>query len=679
MTEPIRQDIRTDYDGKPVEDAARDIKAMGEATQAAGQKTEQAGNKVRTHEQRIRDMKQELAQLTREQQRSAGTGDQASAADEKRQARIDRLSRALAVHQQAQRSASESVERHIVTEEKAERVERTREQRLRGLRDRLDDLAREQVRYDRELERGNVVGERATQAHARRERQMTRIGAVLRDEQRVQDRASEAVRGHTTQLAGLAAAARGVLPALGASAGILGAYRLIKAELDAIIDRQEKAFRTQVDLATAQRQVIKNLPGASSEDIDRVFAAATDISIRRGVPQPQVLVSLAAALSGTAGDIPGSIAAVDLASQFSSEDPGQIAGVAGGIADISSSIGTKDTLEAFGFQSTVAGLSRVANPERQAKNIPPAIAGLTSAELTPAEAGALFAALTNASKDVTGEQSGTAAISFANRVNDLFRELGRPERGGAAIRALQAEPELARQFIEGGEIVQGGKRVRLPELTAEAKSINALRDLLQKPGSEIARNFTAFQGRFGDSDRLRSTAQTQLSELSRGTVQETAEIARRLETSAGALQSIDTAGGRAGAVRSGIIDVLKASGEGALATKIDNLQFNLGGGLNDEAVTAAIQLLRRRRGELLAPAPPFRGGQFGGFSDQTPEVTQLGTQRAATLEDLIGRLETIGDVPASPPAITVYQNNGTQLINRPDPGTAGLEDRRPPN
>lgn len=108
--EPIIQPIRADYDGKPVEDAARDMQKLGEANEQAGKQAEQASTKVRTHEQRIRDMKQELDGLLRIQSRAEGSSRELTEADDRRQQRIERLSRALAIHKENQQRVNETIQ-----------------------------------------------------------------------------------------------------------------------------------------------------------------------------------------------------------------------------------------------------------------------------------------------------------------------------------------------------------------------------------------------------------------------------------------------------------------------------------------------------------------------------------------------------------------------------------------
>ncbi|MCC6679863.1 MAG: phage tail tape measure protein [Phycisphaeraceae bacterium] len=55
MTEPIRQEIRADYDGQPAQDAARDMDRLGRETREAGTEAEHAGRKQRDQANATRD------------------------------------------------------------------------------------------------------------------------------------------------------------------------------------------------------------------------------------------------------------------------------------------------------------------------------------------------------------------------------------------------------------------------------------------------------------------------------------------------------------------------------------------------------------------------------------------------------------------------------------------------
>jgi hypothetical protein len=622
--EPIRQQIRTDYDGKPVEDAARDIKALaeenekagkqaeetardtkalGDATEKAGQQVEESARKVRNREQRLADMKRELNELSRVEDRyqrnvkETETADErATVASQQRRARIERLSNALAIHQRGQDAANESVRRAA-----------------------------------------------ADQAAA-----------------------GEAAGGHAVQLGALTSSLKSMLPALGALAALRGAYALVRGELQQIIDLQNKAFQSQVTLASAQRSLRLNLAGQSSETVDQAFEIAAGISSNRGVGEAQVMLALAQAVSSTGGDLGRAAALTDLAAQIRPDQPGELGGIAGALGDVGNAIGSRDPREALGFFLKVAGLARVAESERQFKNIPVAIKGLVGEGFSATDAGALFAAQTLGTGDITGEQSGTAVISFASQINEFFKEQGRSERGSAALQALRGDPALAKAFTE--------------VLSVERKAAAPLRELLS--GGETARNFDSFRGQFGSSRQLIGIGEAQLAELSRGEIEKTAEVARRLDATEESLLNLDTAGGRAAAIRSGLIGVLNASGESNLAEQLNNLQFNVGGAVNQEHVARAITLIRDRRNQLLSPQRVlgFAADEFGGTGVSLPqEPTQLDRQRAAQLESLIGELESIGDV-RNPGAgaggasggNTIINNYGTTIHQGRDPYTSDL-------
>jgi hypothetical protein len=115
---PIQQRIEADLKKEGFKDAARQIKAVGDATEKSGEQAAKSSPKIRTREQRLSDMRKELVDLNRVEGRHEERVKKAGIADERaiqlsrrRQARIEKLSRALSINQRNQDRANESVRR----------------------------------------------------------------------------------------------------------------------------------------------------------------------------------------------------------------------------------------------------------------------------------------------------------------------------------------------------------------------------------------------------------------------------------------------------------------------------------------------------------------------------------------------------------------------------------------
>ncbi|MEM8493898.1 MAG: hypothetical protein AAF663_00750 [Planctomycetota bacterium] len=111
--EPIQLEIRGDYDGKPVEDAARDLNKLG-------QENQQVADAQRGHANESRQLRDELRSLLIEQNRAAKQTDasekqteQAAQAESDRRQRIDELSLSLARLEQEQEEVNAEMQRSV--------------------------------------------------------------------------------------------------------------------------------------------------------------------------------------------------------------------------------------------------------------------------------------------------------------------------------------------------------------------------------------------------------------------------------------------------------------------------------------------------------------------------------------------------------------------------------------
>ena len=520
--------------------------------------------------------------------------------------------------------------------DKAGRQAQSREQKLRGLNRRLEEIVRAEIAHERRVESGTKATKEDLAASERRQRQIQRLGGVLGEQERAHRRVNEVIRksagdadNATISLTKMLGGVRGLVGGLTATGGLLAAYRAVKAELQLIVDLQDKAFRKQVDLATATRSLKLNLAGESTEAVANAIASADRIAQRRGISKAQSRQALSEAISSTGGDLGFAERFTDLAAQLRPDQPGQIGGIAGALGDVANAVGTDDEQLALGFFLRTAGLSRIANSERQFRNIPVAIKGITGAEFSGVEAGALFAALTRGSADPTGESTGTAAISFAEQIRKFFIEKGRPERGGAAISALQGDAGLAEEF--------------LANLSLEQKQAASARELLLDRGSNTAQYFASNLAKFGTNDSLRAQAGATLTGLNQGQVESVAATHRALGSTIDAIQTTDDTA-IAGAVRDQLVELLQSAGLGDIASKLSSLRFEVGSGIGTrDVLQTAIGLINERRQALIRPQSPVSAGTGAapGFVARTPTARER--QVAGYLGNLGEQLQAISD------------------------------------
>lgn len=527
--------------------------------------------------------------------------------------------------------------------EQTGRAELTREQRLRQLRGQLEETVRAQDRYERQIEQGTEATEADRRAAERREQRIRRLGRVLADEERTQRRVNQAIResgreadeasvglGNLTK--GFAALAGGVT-----AFGLLReAVQLYRQELENAAEAQRAAFETQVTIASAERSLKLNLPGADDAQVQRALDAARQIAEDNSVPIAQATQALASALSARGGNLDEAIEVTNLAAQIRPDQPEAIAKIAGAIGDVGDAAGLDDPTAALGFLLTVGGQSRVADFNQQATNIPAAIAGIVGQDFSPSDAGALFAALSVGAKDLTGDSTRTASIQLAEQINTFFKSQGRPERGSDAIAALQQDDALREGFFGGvkaDEFAPGGPREGFAGLSLETRFRAPAASLLSDPGSSIAQQFSRNVGGFGDPAALAGTGQEKLRQLATGELETNAQINRVLKSATDQLEADNTALGRLGGVRDDLVPLLQASGNSALATRLDSLVFDVTTYNTPEAaVDEVLGLLEQQAQDIRSRAI---GEDSGGASGEPDTVRRpLNEQERGSIETI---------------------------------------------
>ncbi len=428
----------------------------------------------------------------------------------------------------------------------------------------------------------------------------------------------------TTLAAGAAGKLNRQLLALASGAAVVAGLRevisLARQELESFTQTADAAFQNQVTIASAERSLKLNLPGASDDEVQRAIDAARSISEQRSVPIAESTSALASALSARGGNLDEAIAVTDLAAQIRPDQPSAIAGIAGAIGDVGDAIGTDDPTAALGFLLTVGGQSRVADFNAQASSIPAALAGITGEGFSPSGAGALFSALSVGAKDLTGDSTRTASIQLAAQVNAFFTASGRPERGASAIAALQQDPSLRNQFLENFSL----------EARFNARAIALLSD----PSSSIAQGFARNLGGFGDTAALRGTGLQKLDQLSDGQLEGNAQLNRDLASLVDQLSADNVSFGTVGAIRDQLVPLLQQTGSPALATRLEGLSFDLNNFASpDEATDDLIGILQRRVNAIRNRAVSTT---VGGSPGSLPTIT-----RRALSQDERRAIETI--------------------------------------
>ena len=254
--------------------------------------------------------------------------------------------------------------------------------------------------------------------------------------------------------------------------GVLGALNLIKREMEAILSLQHQSAQAVLGVAPSHQKVLSNMTGRTVAEKDAVIKSLGEISRSTGVQEQFIATAMADAISSSGQNIPLSTFAVRQAAQILAHEPTAIGKFSGSLLDLSRITGSPAA--ATGLLAFVGSKSRVVAQQQQAKNIPGALIQMAGYGTSPAEAASLFAVLSNALADDEGARTATASIAVTKQLRDLLPGAGST---GARIKALWADPVLARIFMYGGRVPRG------------KRPPSAVDKLLLEPDSAVARQF----------------------------------------------------------------------------------------------------------------------------------------------------------------------------------------------
>ncbi len=445
------------------------------------------------------------------------------------------------------------------------------------------------------------------------------------------------------------------------------ALGLIKGEMDAIFERQERAAKTSMTEADAQRDFLVNLGATTPEERDQALAEIERISTETGVSMRDLYLRASEAVSAR-GTLPieKALEAVEVSARFLPSAAGGGQSVAGAAIDLATILASQGrdvgAEQTAGFIQSIGETSRVRDADRLFRNSMPAIAAAMGAGATEQEAGALFSAFTIGTKDPTGESSQTAAISFVEQLRDFFTEapqknappeeqaLWQRRKGvtgfGAQLKLVQSDAALAEAFLAGTSWEKRAAR----------------------PSRELARGqmgaATDFQAFVNDLPRMEDAAslfRQKLRVIDTTPLQETAAIGRGFGTLNERAETLDQGDARVGAIRQEFQKLQENLGEPRLAAKLNRAFIEvdaLGGDYRP-----FIEEIKQLRDERLRPRYGVEPAASElGFAVTKREPNALEIKQAELLNGMIVYLEKMAKVADEQLAETKKQ---TEKLDKP--------------
>lgn len=267
---------------------------------------------------------------------------------------------------------------------------------------------------------------------------------------------------------------------------LAGAWNAVEQSLGAANRQMEhhqrindKAKETQLQIAESQAGVVTAFSSRSSAERAALLKQSAQIQSDTRFPDINAL-NQALAAAGSAGATPQeATAAVAAAALLTRHKTADVKEFTGSAFDVGKASGVKDPRRNLGFLLNVGEAARVEGLENTFRNVSPAI--ISGVNTVPGqdrvqaskEIGAFFAAASQMTGDRRGDRTETFTTQFAVQLRDFFaegREIAGP--GGQKLRikpasdpgtfsgrqaALQADPVMARQFLEKANFLQAYK------------------------------------------------------------------------------------------------------------------------------------------------------------------------------------------------------------------------------
>jgi hypothetical protein len=303
---------------------------------------------------------------------------------------------------------------------------------------------------------------------------------------------------------------------------VSAAVALVQSELESVKAAAEKIAQTQLGAAPARDLLKRNIASLPEAERAPFEARANKLAAELRQPQPAIDVALAEAFAASQGNVETTFSRVRTAGQYLPTSPEQIGPFSGTLGDISKVTKSQDDLQNLGVLVKIGAMSRVTDAKALAASVPKALAGATSYGATAEEGGALFAALSVAAADPSGEMTGTGVVAvtqqfekfFDKQVKDAKFQATAVDTFGERLAALRRDPVLARGFVDTASF--------------EKKVGGPLGQFLLDPNSPIAKEYEKNLGGFGTAAEQRATGQSTIDYLRQGRLSHTAEVERTI-------------------------------------------------------------------------------------------------------------------------------------------------------
>jgi len=303
----------------------------------------------------------------------------------------------------------------------------TLQEKLRGVATEAKKGSREQEAMGRAAKRVYREIETPAERYNRKLAELRQL--LLAGKLTVEQYGRAARRAHDEADAASERGGRGTAGWISRLAGVAAGYLSIQAAIQAVtreMESQDELRRQSRELAKelgdVQRETLVMLgpvPQKEREDfVKRMEALASELKPEGGLRT--IYATMATALSAGGGKVPEAVAATREAARIAPQSAEAMTMISQALLHLGKATGTQDARENMGFLLGVAQQAAVTNMRDIAQYMSRGIIGVANIGGTAQEAGAIVAAITQAAPDPHGRIASTAAIGFAQQLDQYF-------------------------------------------------------------------------------------------------------------------------------------------------------------------------------------------------------------------------------------------------------------------
>lgn len=437
------------------------------------------------------------------------------------------------------------------------------------------------------------------------EKQIAQINRLTAASKRAGTAASRAGRASGRAMGGMA---RSAVTAVASWVSIQQVIALARRELDHYLTVQDRSKTATLSAAEAELIFTTNLAAKTEAQQTAALERLEDIARDKGVSHTDVLRRAAIAISskGQLTDeqmyraIEVGIALAPGSADIGGAYTGAVMSIMRGMEGRGEPVTAQ---EAAGFVQLVGKTALVADPQKLARSVGPAVAMGIAGGQSPQEAAAQWNAFTLGMEDIEGRISVMAAEAVSRQLPEFLPGV---ESHQERMDIMAENDALREEFVHG--------------ISMRGRGRNTLREMLARkgPGWQAYQNALANAPEFDEAgEQFPKTIAIQQSTQ----LQKTATLNRILSSSAELIETGNSEAARMAIIRDSLTRILGDVGASKLETQYKQVGLHGDVASRADPLDAFIDIIESKESQLRTPTSyveGLSGGRWGGGSDNVP-------------------------------------------------------------